>query len=133
MKALPAHDPDALFSLGLRQFNTRRFWHSHESWEAIWLTAPEPDKTFLQGIIQIAAAFYHHQKQNHEGMRSLLRRGLAKTEQFPAGYRGLHLEPLRRAVREWLAADARGEPLPPRYPRIRRARAHQSAVARRAR
>ena len=127
------HDDRAFFARGLRQFNSRRFWHSHESWEAIWLTAPQPDKTFLQGIIQIAAAFYHHQKKNQDGMRSLMRRGLAKVEEFPARYRGLRLEELRRSVRRWLAADARGAALPPRYPRIRRVRTHKSAIARRTR
>jgi len=110
----------AAFSRGIRQFNAHEFWHAHESWESIWLDAPEPDKTFLQGIIQIAAAFYHHQKKNHEGMRSLMRRGLAKVEEFPAGYRGLQLEKLRRAVREWLAADARAQALPRHYPELRR-------------
>ena len=103
----------------MRQFNSREFWHSHESWEAIWLTAPEPDKTFLQGIIQIAAAFYHHQKGNFAGMRSLMRRGLAKVEASPQDYRGLRVEELRVAVRAWLAADARGEELPKRYPQLR--------------
>src|SRR5208282_150477 len=95
----------AAFARGMRQFNAREFWHAHESWEAIWLEAPEPDKTFLQGIIQIAAAFYHHQRDNLEGMRSLMRRGLAKVEGFPPGYSGIRLEELRRAVRDWLAAS----------------------------
>jgi predicted metal-dependent hydrolase len=116
---MTARDERASFSRGIRQFNAREFWHAHESWEAIWLVAREPDKTFLQGIIQIAAAFYHHQKRNHEGMRSLMRRGLVKVEEFPAAYRGLRLEQLRRALREWLAADARGEPLPRTYPLLR--------------
>ncbi len=120
----------AAFTRGLRQFNTLQFWHSHESWEAIWLVAPEPDKTFLQGIIQIAAGFYHHQKHNLDGMRSLMRRGLAKVEGFPAGYRGLCLEALRRAVRDWLDADARGEALPRRYPRLRRAHRREPTLTR---
>jgi hypothetical protein len=116
-------DERAAFARGMRQFNSREFWHAHESWEAIWLTAPEPDKTFLQGIIQISAAFYHHQKDNFEGMRSLMRRGLAKVENFPPGYRGLQLEALRRAVRDWLtAAEAAGEKLPEIYPRLQNRR-----------
>jgi len=111
--------PHDHFAHGIRLFNSHRFWHAHEAWEAIWLTAPEPDKTFLQGIIQISAAFYHHQKNNFEGMRSLMRRGLAKVEAFPEDYRGIHLEQLRKAVREWLAADARRGALPRSYPRLR--------------
>src|SRR5277367_1887881 len=114
-------DEHEAFARGMHQFNSREFWHAHESWEAIWLTAPEPDKTFLQGIIQISAAFYHHQRGNLEGMRSLMRRGLAKVEQLPAGYRGVRVEELRRAVRKWVAASAaEGEKLPGKYPRLRR-------------
>ena len=112
-------EQDKHFVRGMRQFNSREFWHAHESWEAIWLVAPAPDKAFLQGIIQIAAAFYHHQRGNLEGMRSLMRRGLAKVEEFPPGYRGLRLEELRRAVRKWLAASV--DALPRNYPRLRRA------------
>jgi predicted metal-dependent hydrolase len=123
-------EPRAAFARGLRQFNSHEFWHAHESWEAIWLLAPEPDKAFLQGIIQIAAAFYHHQKKNLEGMRSLMRRGLTKVEEFPAAYRGVRLEELRQAVREWLAVDARGEALPRRYPRLRLARGEKPSRAR---
>jgi predicted metal-dependent hydrolase len=125
LQTMTDREQRAAFARGLRLFNAREFWHSHESWEAIWLTAPQPDKTFLQGIIQIAAAFYHHQKKNYAGMRSLMRRGLVKMEQFPAGYRGLRLEELRRAVRDWLAKDAGGEALPGRYPRLRRAQPAQ--------
>jgi len=120
----------AAFLRGMQQFNSREFWHAHESWEAIWLIAPEPDKTFLQGIIQISAAFYHHQKDNLAGMRSLMERGLAKVEQFAAGYRGIQLEELREAVRGWLAADTRGAPLPGQYPRLRRTEKETAAAKR---
>jgi len=118
----------AAFARGLKQFNAREFWHAHESWEAIWLTAPQPDKSFLQGIIQIAAAFYHHQRGNLQGMRSLMRRGLAKVEGFPPRYRAVRLEELRRAVRKWLAAgEMEGAILPGSYPRIRRTRARRTS------
>jgi uncharacterized protein len=110
------------FARGTRQFNARRFWHAHESWEEIWLHAAEPEKRFLQGIIQISAAFYHHQRKNLVGTRTLLRRGLEKVERFPPRHRSLRLEELRRAVREWLAELERdgscaGWP----YPRLSRA------------
>jgi len=122
-KRLTERSQRAAFSRGMRQFNSLKFWHAHESWELIWLSAPQPDKTFLQGIIQVAAAFYHHQKENHVGMRSLMRRGLAKLEGFPEGYREVRLEELRRALRDWLAADSQGEALPQAYPRLRRKKA----------
>lgn len=100
------HAPDpqeaaALFQKGIDQFNRGEFFESHESWELIWLPASEPDKTFLQGIIQVAAALHHYRRGNLAGARSLLRRGLAKLARFPADYRGLDLEGLRNQARAW--------------------------------
>ena len=112
--------PAAAFARGMRQFNAREFWHAHESWEAIWLRASQQEKTFLQGLIQISAAFYHHRRGNRIGTRSLLRRGLEKVEKFHQNHRGLCLEELRRAVREWPAGLDLGETLAgKRYPRLR--------------
>ena len=97
------------FARGVGQFNRREFFDSHESWEAIWLAAPEPEKTFLQGIIQVAAAFHHFERGNREGAESLLRQGLVKLERFPEKYHGIRLEELRLPARKWLAALERGE------------------------
>lgn len=96
---------------GIEQFNRREFFECHESWEQIWLPAAEPDRTFLQGIIQVACAFHHELRGNRAGAQSLLRRGLAKIERFPADYRGLHLEALRAAARKWSEDFARGRTL----------------------
>lgn len=116
----------AAFRRGIEQFNTREFWEAHESWELVWLPAPEPDKTFLQGIIQVSAGFYHYTESNLLGARSLLRRGLHKLEKFPGGYRGLRLEDLRVSARAWLAALDSDAPAPPAaFPQIRNAPASQ--------
>src|ERR1700692_4633943 len=40
------------FQHGIGLFNNRRFFDAHETWEEIWLQSVEPDKAFLQGIIQ---------------------------------------------------------------------------------
>lgn len=108
------------FRRGVEQFNAREFWEAHESWELVWLPAPEPDKTFLQGIIQVSAGFHHYTESNPAGARALLRRGLAKLERFPDGYRGLRLEDLRAAARAWLAAlDGEAASTPGAFPQIR--------------
>src|SRR5690348_11981481 len=41
---------------GLRCFHSGAFFEAHEHWESVWLAAQEPEKTFLQGLIQVAAA-----------------------------------------------------------------------------
>lgn len=113
--------PHDSFARGIEQFNRRRFFEAHESWEEVWLRALEPDKTFLQGIIQVAAGLHHYTRGNLDGAESLLRAGLAKLEQFPTNCRGLNVEGLRAAARKWLAALASGNsPGPESFPRIER-------------
>jgi len=97
------------FRKGVEQFNAEKFFDAHESWEAIWLTAPEPDKTFLQGITQVSAAFHHYGQGNSTGAESLMQKGLLKLEQFPADYREMKLGQLREQLRVWLAAFAENE------------------------
>lgn len=107
------------FARGVEQFNRREFFESHESWETIWLGAVEPEKTFLQGITQVAAAFHHLSRENRDGAESLLRRGLEKLERFPAQFRGIELGELRATAKRWLSAlQAGASPEPDRLPRI---------------
>jgi len=100
------------FRRGVEQFNAEKFFDAHESWEAIWLKAAEPDKTFLQGITQVTAAFHHLVQGNREGAESLLQKGLQKLEQFPADYRGVRLEELREELRKWAAALGKAKEMP---------------------
>jgi len=102
----------ARFRRGVEEFNAGKFFEAHESWEVLWLAAAEPDKTFLQGITQVSAAFHHYTRKNHRGAQSLLKRGLRKLEQFPAGYQGVNLEKLRGELRGWLRAIAKGRDVP---------------------
>jgi predicted metal-dependent hydrolase len=101
------HSTD-LFARGVALFNSRHFFEAHEAWEEIWLHTERPEKTFLQGLIQVTAAFHHHSRKNLAGTESLLRAGLEKLEAFPAHHRQLRIDRLRASVRRWLATIARG-------------------------
>jgi uncharacterized protein len=116
-----AREHSERFAAGLRQFNSRLFFDAHETWEEIWLASAEPDKTFLQGIIQIAAAFHHYGRGNMRGTQSLLEAGLRRLGRFAHGHYGIDVESLRAAAREWAAALAAGvDPGPTRVPQIRK-------------
>lgn len=106
MRRMSRAEQDEKFQEGLERFNSQQFFEAHESWEEIWLAAPEPEKTFLQGIIQVSAAFHHYQRDNPLGARSLLGEGLRKLDRFPNVHRGLAVGKLRDFVRNWLAALA---------------------------
>jgi len=96
---------------GLACYCNREFFTAHEHWEAVWLQCAEPEKTFLQAIIQITAAFHHLQRRNLVGTASLLRAALRRLEPYPAHFGGLAVEPIRASIRGWLAALERGEAL----------------------
>src|SRR5690348_17536429 len=69
-------------SRGIAHFNAREFFEAHEVWEERWLVAREPDKTFLQGLIQVAAACHHHARENARGAKSLLARSEEHTSEL---------------------------------------------------
>lgn len=105
---------------GLACYCRQNFFDAHEHWESVWLRLDEPEKTFLQALIQITAAFHHLQRNNRIGTVSLLTRALRRLERYPAEYGGVAVEPLRQNVRAWLSAlqdDAPPSSLP--YPLIR--------------
>jgi uncharacterized protein len=108
-----------LFARGIELFNTRYFFEAHEAWEEIWLHTPPPEKIFLQGLIQVTAAFHHHSRENLRGTKSLLRAGLLKLEDFPPHHQGLNIEKLRQVARRWLSALDGAESISwPALPRI---------------
>lgn len=120
---------DQLFRKGLEAFNSAHFYDAHELWEEVWLETPHPEKMFLQGLIQVAAAFHHYSRANCLGARNLLQAGLVKLESFSEVHRGLEVEPLRAAVRQWLAAlNAGKNPEDSKIPRIQCHNAGQTSI-----
>jgi uncharacterized protein len=112
---------DETFEHGVALFNAGQFFEAHETWEEIWLAENGPEKTFLQGLIQVAAAFHHAQRGNPAGMRSLLAAGLAKLAPFAGVRRGIAIEELCEDVQkcaERLAAEK--DPKAKSFPTIAR-------------
>jgi uncharacterized protein len=95
---------------GLHCYKSGEYFEAHEHWEGVWLNCDEPEKTFLQALIQITAAFHHLQRKNFRGTASLLRVALRRLDDFPSAYGGIEVEAVRESVREWVRALDRGEP-----------------------
>ncbi|MGB7844315.1 MAG: DUF309 domain-containing protein [Candidatus Acidiferrum sp.] len=89
---------------GLRCYRAQEFFEAHEHWESVWLGSREPEKTFLQGLIQVAAAFHHLQRGNPRGTSSLLQRARARLERYPEYFEGIDVGSLRSDIAEWLQA-----------------------------
>jgi predicted metal-dependent hydrolase len=89
---------------GLRRYEAGEFFAAHEEWESVWLRSPEPEKTFLQALIQVAAAFHHLRRNNPQGTVQLLQAALRRLELYPEQFGGVSVGPLRQQIRERLQA-----------------------------
>ena len=82
------------FWQGVEQFNSRQFYACHDTLEALWIESTEPDKTFYQGILQIAVALYHLGNSNWRGAVILLGEGINKLHRYPDTYAGIDVDEL---------------------------------------
>jgi predicted metal-dependent hydrolase len=82
------------FWQGVEQFNSGQFYACHDTLEALWIEASEPDKTFYQGILQIAVALYHLGNGNLRGAAILLGEGSNRLRRYPDSYGGIDVEEL---------------------------------------
>jgi uncharacterized protein len=120
LEELPALDwSTGVLAEGLRCYRAGQFFEAHEHWEIEWLKAAEPSKSFLQGLIQVTAAFHHWRRGNREGTASLLRQALRKLELFGDVAEQVMVAPLRADIREWLDALNRPEAPDVKIPEIR--------------
>ena len=105
---------------GLACYTATKFFEAHEHWETVWLTLQEPEKSFLQSLVQVSAAFHHLEAGNLTGAISLLRRALKRLSQCPAVFAGIEVAPLRAEIKEWLGAlESVPTIRPGAYPKIR--------------
>jgi predicted metal-dependent hydrolase len=94
---------------GLRLYDAREFFTAHEAWESVWLDSPEPEKTFLQGLIQVTAAFHHLQRNNPLGTVLLLQAALRRLDRYPESFGGISVVLLCDDIRERLRSLEAGE------------------------
>jgi uncharacterized protein len=74
------------FWQGVREFQQGQFYECHDTLEALWIEAQEPNKTFFQGILQIAVACYHLGNQNWRGAVILLGEGMRRLSPYQPDY-----------------------------------------------
>lgn len=63
---------------GIRLFNNREFFACHEVLEEAWTPETGPHRLFLQSLIHVAVALYHHQRGNPRGAIRQLHKALRK-------------------------------------------------------
>lgn len=79
------------FWQGVEQFNSGQFYACHDTLEALWIEANEPERIFYQGILQIAVALYHLGNDNFRGAVILLGEGSNRLRRYSSNYAGLDI------------------------------------------
>ena len=70
-------------------FNDEKYWGAHEALELVWKGASGSEKSILNGIILIAAAFVHDEKDEPGICLSILERAMKKLDGASGIYHGI--------------------------------------------
>ena len=87
---------------GINEFNTGEYYACHDTLEALWMDAIEPDKKFYQGVLQIAVACYHLHNRNWRGAVTLLGEGVGRLPYYQPVYAGIDVTQLIKNSRNLL-------------------------------
>jgi len=87
---------------GLACYRRGDFFLAHEHWEIVWLRSDEPEKRFLQALIQMSSACHHRQRGNLKGAVSLMSKSLQRLSLCSPCLGGIAVAELCVEVREWL-------------------------------
>jgi predicted metal-dependent hydrolase len=109
VKSAPAKD---LFKHGIELFNRQAFFECHEVLEELWKPARGPRRLFLQSVIHLAVAFYHHQQRNPAGTARQLRKGLKKLAGYLPDHEGVNTAKLYREALTFLEGGATASEFP---------------------
>lgn len=93
----------AALAQAVDEFNAGAFYECHETLEAVWLDEPGRDHTFLQGLIQAAAAYHNLLRGKDTGGLRLLLLALEKLGPFEPRHLGVELTPFLEGLRAGVA------------------------------
>ncbi len=108
-RLMDADERHRLMEEGRRAFNRGEFYESHEFWEEVWDVIDDPDRTWVQGMIQLATGLHKLQRDRPDVCRTLFAKALAKLADAPATLDGYDLGKLRTDATAVQAAVERGE------------------------
>ena len=79
-------------------FNNERFWECHEAFEGVWKETTQGEKELLNGIILVAAAMVHYQKDENPICISILKRAQAKLSNSTGKYYEIDVDSVRNKI-----------------------------------
>src|ERR687895_515869 len=84
-------EKDKAVKRAVQLFNDERYWEAHETLEYVWKNATGTEKEILNGIILVAAAFVHDEKNEQDICISILQRAKSKLDRTSDKYYGIDI------------------------------------------
>ena len=89
---------------GVRLFNLGRYLAAHEIWEETWRVAADEDRTFFEGLVQLAAGLHlRTRRAGTRGAEHLLSQSLATLEDHRPVRHGVDVERLVAEFGDYVA------------------------------
>jgi predicted metal-dependent hydrolase len=93
---------DARLRDGIGLFNEGRFFESHEILEEFYYATEEANKPFIEGLIQLAAAFrLYSDFAEVKGPVRMIHQALIRFENYPASYLDIRVNELSESMEAW--------------------------------
>jgi predicted metal-dependent hydrolase len=91
-------------------FNRGLYFEAHDVLEELWLAQRHgPNYAFYKGLIQLAGAFVHLQKNRLRPAAALFKLADANLEKYPAVHEKLAVTRIRALIHQWLQRLEAGE------------------------
>ncbi len=121
IESFQGRDLDAHYLGYFDCFNRQWFYEAHDVLEDLWLADKKgPDGNFYKGLIQLAGAFVHLQKNRLPPSAALFKLAWRNLEAYPTTHQCLDLNAVRHLIADWLDQLEQGRylvnPLTPARP-----------------
>jgi len=121
IESFQGRDLDAHYLGYFDCFNRQLFYEAHDVLEDLWLADKRgPDGDFYKGLIQLAGAFVHLQKNRLPPSAALFKLAQRNLDQYPPAHHRLDLMGVRQLITQWLDLLEQGRflvnPLTPARP-----------------
>jgi predicted metal-dependent hydrolase len=84
-------------------FNQEQFYESHDVLEELWLAERQgPNYSFYKGLIQLAGAFVHLQKNRLRPAAALFKLARTNLRQYPSVHEQLEVGSVLALIEHWL-------------------------------
>jgi uncharacterized protein len=85
-------------------FNDEKYWECHEVLEGVWKKTHEGEKDLVQGIILVAAALVHYQKNEDDICLSIMKRSMEKLSGTSGVYYDVDMDKFRKVTEKMISS-----------------------------